>query len=174
MCVCGGGIPCQRSMKASMWLLPGSSLCIGAQMHRLVSDRRGCQNSWATEGCLEGARPGPQLVCGNLRPVELSWWQPEGREASCGPVSGRRWNLGDLRGGARSAAVSPCPELPATDLVSALLSRRCHPQVRLVTYRQLGLLAQEPRLLWLERLGLSLHPGTWGQGGRKGRGNMGK
>lgn len=46
--------------------------------------------------------------------------------------------------------------------------------VILVTYHEVGLLAQEPWLLRPGRLGLSSHPGTWGQGGRKGRENTRK
>lgn len=89
VCVCGGENPVSEEYQGQHMAPLDSSVCIGAQMHRRVSDRRGCPNSWGREGCLEGARPGPQLVCGNVEPMALSRWQPEGREGL-----GRDWKPG--------------------------------------------------------------------------------
>ena len=82
---------------------------------------------------------------------------------------------GDAPGEMRSAAVPMWPGLAWPGLLQDQLSCPAilmHTRV-LVTDHEAWFLAQELWSVWLERLGLSSHPGTWGQGGRMGRGRWG-
>lgn len=121
----------------------GSSVCVGAQMHRRVSDRRGCPNSWGREGCLEGAGAGRAVwkEAGQARSScvgTLSSWHSRGGSQRAEKGSGVTGSLvwpcqqaavesgGSEGRGAWSAARSTCPELPARAPAPAPLSCCSH------------------------------------------------
>lgn len=168
----------QGSLRPNSWFLQTQPLSQGSDALAELMGWHGCTDSWSRECTLTAASPGGTMgACesggGNPQLMQLRV-APAGLRSAPSVIPRRQpWSLGDSLRGTGSAVVAMWPGRTPAAPVSNILPCCSCPHVHTCHIPWGLLFGSRVTVTMAREAGLSSGPGTWWQGGRNGRENVG-